>query len=240
MPLKHVYLIVIFVIVLVALVWFHDHQHDCQKKHILKQKTKHEKTIGLLPVLDPIFNLRQICKQCVLLEDHLSIPRMNCRDCIMKHFLYLEGYAEEAITLDKDSKYLYILEKLPDHIRRLQDMFNSDEEYHIIAQELRKLRKSLIHKCFNLGALGTKKDGSLPPNARTCGGAKTPAPLVASSTPDCGPPLNLTFNDHVHVFQPKPNTSSNSLFSKVNPNPPGAIHEDVQYQKIYPEYVKML
>jgi hypothetical protein len=60
---------------------------------------------SLLPVLDPRFNMREICKQSVLLEDHLFQKEKRCHDCIIKHFLTIEGLAEEAVTLDKEHKY---------------------------------------------------------------------------------------------------------------------------------------
>lgn len=159
---------IIFLIGLFFLVWFIDHEHQCKKTQVLKHKTNEPK--NLLPVLDPVFNMRSICKQSTLLEEHLSIERLRCDDCCKKHFLMIEGLAEEAISLDKERKYLHMLEPLPDKIRRLQDMYNEGEDYHAIAQGLREIRKSLIHHCFNMGgALGMKADGTLPVNAKTCG-----------------------------------------------------------------------
>jgi hypothetical protein len=161
---------VLFVIALFFLVWFIDHEHQCKKKHILTHNTVENKQKSLLPVLDPVFNMRSICKQSTLLEEHLSIERLRCDDCCKKHFLMIEGLAEEAISLDKNGKYLHMLEPLPDKIRRLQDMYNEGEDYHKIAQGLREIRKSLIHHCFNMGgSLGLNNDGSLPTNSKTCG-----------------------------------------------------------------------
>ena len=60
----------------------------------------------LLPVLDPCFNMREICKQCILLEDHLFQTEKRCTDCIKKHFLTIEALGEEAITLDKENEYI--------------------------------------------------------------------------------------------------------------------------------------
>ena len=70
-----------------------------------------EKDMDLLPIMNPLFNMREICKQMVLLEDHLNNIRKRCHDCIRKHFLTIEAFFEEAISLDKDLKYLDILEK---------------------------------------------------------------------------------------------------------------------------------
>ena len=54
---------------------------------------------GLDPVTDPAYNMRQVCKQSVLLEEHLNCRRKRCKDCCKKHFLHVTGLAEEAISL---------------------------------------------------------------------------------------------------------------------------------------------
>lgn len=102
----------------------------------------------LLPVMDPLFNMREICKQSILLEDHLFQKKKRCKDCCIKHQLTIEALAEEAITLDKDRKCedLYYL---PDRIRELQKDFVNGREPTEIAQEYRKVRKSLMQRCFN-------------------------------------------------------------------------------------------
>ena len=102
----------------------------------------------LLPVMDPLFNMREICKQSILLEDHLFQKKKRCRDCCIKHQLTIEALAEEAITLDKDRKCedLYYL---PDKIRELQKDFVNGREPGEIAHEYRKLRKTLMIRCFN-------------------------------------------------------------------------------------------
>lgn len=241
--MKHSYLITLFVVMLIGLAFYVEHDHECKHKNYLKLKTNKEKNTGLLPVLDPVFNMRQICKQSVLLEDHLAMPRMNCRDCIMKHFLYLEGYAEEAITLDKDGKYLSVLSKLPDQIRRLQDMFNADEDFHAIAQELRKMRKSLIHICFNMGgSLGVQKDGTLPPNAKTCSGKNigptTTQPSQTLYTDKPFPLLRFESPDH----QEKSNKPEYLQFASFDDGPTKLQNESPYnyVQKVLPEYVKYL
>ena len=102
----------------------------------------------LLPIMDPMYNMREICKQSILLEDHLFQKKKRCRDCCIKHQLTIEALAEEAITLDKDGecKDLYYL---PDRIRELQKDFVANREPGEIAHEYRKLRKSLMQRCFN-------------------------------------------------------------------------------------------
>lgn len=103
----------------------------------------------LLPVLDPCFNMREICKQCVLLEDHLFQNEKRCTDCIKKHFLTIEGLAEEAITLDKKNEYHLSKEELPEKVRKLQKKFLNGTDPESIAQELRWIRKPLMAKFFD-------------------------------------------------------------------------------------------
>jgi len=103
----------------------------------------------LLPVLETKFNLREICKQCILLEDHLSQNEKQCHDCIVKHFLALEGLSEEAITLDKKNENPNNVQNLPEKIRNLQKLwYKNPEKTHECSQELRKIRKTMMEDCF--------------------------------------------------------------------------------------------
>lgn len=61
--------------------------------------TRKKKGFRLLPIFEPHHNFREICKQLVLLEDHLCHPRKRCQDCIRKHFVTAEALAEEAVSL---------------------------------------------------------------------------------------------------------------------------------------------
>ncbi len=106
----------------------------------------------LLPVLDPMYNMREMCKQLILLEDHLFQKEKRCHDCICKHFLTIEALAEEAITLDKHHKYPE-LNDIPTKVRMITKKYitnHKDKSQHAVtAQELRELRKSLMQKSFN-------------------------------------------------------------------------------------------
>jgi hypothetical protein len=105
----------------------------------------------LLPVLDPVFNLREICKQSILLEDHLSQPEKRCTDCCVKHFLTIEALAEEAVTLDKQKEHQK-LEHLPAKIRELQKLWFQDptSNAHTVSQKLREIRKVYQIDCFDI------------------------------------------------------------------------------------------
>lgn len=104
---------------------------------------------NLLPIMNPLFNMREICKQCILLEDHLFQTRKRCEDCCKKHFLTIEGLAEEAITLDKDNKHNLEKLELPDKIRDLQKCYINGDDPNSVAQKLRQIRKPLMNKYFD-------------------------------------------------------------------------------------------
>jgi hypothetical protein len=106
---------------------------------------------ALLPVMDPMYNMREICKQSILLEDHLFQKEKRCHDCICKHFLTIEALAEEAITLDKEQKHPEI-NVLPTKVRGITKKYinnhTNENQHPLTAQELREIRKDLIQKCF--------------------------------------------------------------------------------------------
>lgn len=102
----------------------------------------------LLPILEPLHNMREISKQLILLEDHLFQKSKRCEDCICKHFLTVEALSEEAITLDKEKQHQEYLEKLPDRIRNIQKMYLSKKDTCDVAQELRNIRKEMMLKSF--------------------------------------------------------------------------------------------
>jgi hypothetical protein len=104
----------------------------------------------LLPIMHPLYNLREICKQSALLEDHLNNPRKRCRDCIRKHFLTIEALFEEAVSLDNKGKWSDLTEGKADQIRTLQERWLDETDPVEIAQELRALRKQFSGECFDL------------------------------------------------------------------------------------------
>jgi len=113
------------------------------------QNTKDNNKI--LPVLNPEFNVREIVKNSILLEDHLNHPGKHCGDCIMKHMLALESYADELLSLTPQSDqidYSY-LKTLPSVFRGLQeDWYTSRRPFHEIAQDLRRIRKKFMTLSF--------------------------------------------------------------------------------------------
>jgi hypothetical protein len=128
-----------------------------KKKKKLPNKKKKKKTTTttrrrLLPIMDPVFNMREILKQVVLLEDHLFHAQKRCRDCVNKHFLTIEALAEEAISLacPVRKNCPEELDTLPGIVRGLHHRFDAvmgqDKEVKCVATELRHMRKALMSK----------------------------------------------------------------------------------------------
>lgn len=126
---------------------------------------------GILPVMNPLFNLREVCKQSALLEDHLNNRRKRCPDCIRKHFLTIEGLYEEAVSLDKEYEYDEHLDGKAELMRSLQGRWldaKDTDSYHDacrqISQELRVIRKDFAPLCFDVRKMASSYDA----RCRTC------------------------------------------------------------------------
>jgi hypothetical protein len=132
----------------------------------------------LLPVMDFRFNVREICKQIILLEDHLTHPSKRCMDCCVKHFLTIEAFAEELLTLDTmnqipDHPTWKTLSTLPHHIRNLQYTFTfhirkdslTNDTIHSIVQDLRNIRKHYMISSFDIVFPETENNGTQQPSS---------------------------------------------------------------------------
>lgn len=108
---------------------------------------------SLYPVLDPRFNLREVAKHMILLEDHLFQTKRRCDDCINKHRLTLEAFLEEALTLDKTGELRKLINDILTQFKDIMKEFvhkvrthpvqDVDSVYCETAQKLRALRKPL-------------------------------------------------------------------------------------------------
>lgn len=110
----------------------------------------------LHPIMHPLFNLREVCKQVALLEDHLNQVRKRCPDCIRKHFLTIEALLEEAISLDSDplrpgrAQWAPHLDGHLTQVLSLGEWWVDGGDEREIAQELRAIRKDLAPLCFDM------------------------------------------------------------------------------------------
>lgn len=105
-------------------------------------------------LMDPKYNLREVAKQLILLEDHLFQTEKRCLDCISKHSMTIEGLLEEAITLDKKQEHSTEINHLLQNIKPLTTKIIKDmktgtatpSSYAECAQQLRSLRKPICQR----------------------------------------------------------------------------------------------
>lgn len=113
---------------------------------------------NLYPILNPMFNLREVAKHLILLEDHLFHSGKRCTQCIIKHLLTIEAFLEEAVTLDKEQKHISRINSIYTDFKNIQksihDQINNNsltgEFCQKIAQDLRSIRKPISMDTYNL------------------------------------------------------------------------------------------
>lgn len=101
------------------------------------------------PINSALFNVREIAKQMLLLEDHLTDNDKFCVDCIRKHMLVMEALAEEAVMMDPHSKWAKKCGELVILIRRWQIAFCDGANKLDISQKIRMVRKELVTSVFD-------------------------------------------------------------------------------------------
>ena len=101
------------------------------------------------PVSDPAYNMREICKQSILLEEHLVEKPKHCKDCISKHFLHIIGLSEEAQCLAGSRISEYPL--MASNARFYNTLFekwlkdrDGERNQHQVEDQLRARRKQLV------------------------------------------------------------------------------------------------
>ena len=152
--------IIVFTIITctIIIIWQQQRERDMRFVSSKKIDTGNHGTCdtscgALDPVSDPKYNMQQIIKQSILLEEHLTNKNKRCRDCITKHFLHIIGLAEEAqmLATDKIDQYPLVNES----VVLYNELFNiwvknhrgnsKDESYILYCTDkLRDHRKQLI------------------------------------------------------------------------------------------------
>jgi|TARA_Y100000389_G_scaffold202035_1_gene246301 hypothetical protein len=101
---------------------------------------------SLDPVSDPKYNMHQIVKQSILLEEHLANKNKRCRDCITKHFSHIIGLAEEAVMLACSDVNKYpLMSELPPYYDKLFKKWLKDTSCSLlVCKDLRNMRKKII------------------------------------------------------------------------------------------------
>jgi len=96
-----------------------------------------------MTVHDPVFNIREIVKQMILVEDHLTHRNKICGDCIRKHFLTIEALAEEATCLDVGRIFGNSPDAIAATARSWMEAFLKGCDNRALAEKIRQLRKSI-------------------------------------------------------------------------------------------------
>ena len=116
-----------------------DVMRDIERQQSERAASLHE---AMQPLMDPLFNMREMCKEFTLLEDHLNQPDMQCQDCINKHLMKCEALSEEAISLDKQGQYPFIAE-IPNLVRGWHEHILDGQPLEDLAASVRSIRKEL-------------------------------------------------------------------------------------------------
>jgi len=146
-------LLLVFAILAIIVIYFlimMQFKQKNAKKNTASSGTCDIKSCGALdPVSNPAYNMQQIVKQSILLEEHITNKNKRCRDCITKHFLHIIGLAEEAQMLATDKCYKFPL--IADSVDIYNELFKTwiknkdNEEINLqVADKLRINRKKLI------------------------------------------------------------------------------------------------
>lgn len=116
-----------------------------------------------LGILDPLFNIREVIKNLLLLEQHLFVPSQRCVQCIRKHTLLIEAFLDEAYSLDKTLEYADVLQKAKQALSQITDRVcdltppkhddvdaseNRNVIFNDLGQMVRDMRKPLTQELF--------------------------------------------------------------------------------------------
>lgn len=112
---------------------------------------KTQPKVELEPLNKPEFNIRQVLKEMVLLEQHLAVPSMRCDDCIKKHLITIEALTDEAYTLGPSVSTEKVLTEIRRLVVSLSHKYTSEQsDLREIGQYIRSIRKELITPYFTI------------------------------------------------------------------------------------------
>ena len=123
----------------------------------------------LQAIFNPLHNARQIAKELTLLEDHLIQPPQHCPDCIRKHLLRAEAYADEAMGLDEEGSFVDTFGDVQQALRGVSREYlqvGTDRKgRQALAQRVRKVRKAMSKMGFS-SVLDSKMHEDAPAQPR--------------------------------------------------------------------------
>lgn len=94
------------------------------------------------PVNDPDYNVREVIKNTLLIEQHLAEDQKYCKECIVKHFLISIAYLEEGIWMacKNCEKYPKLKESLSFYNVLFEKWYKNMEDQETRLQTLQELR----------------------------------------------------------------------------------------------------
>lgn len=115
--------------------------------------SKHSCGESIDPVNDPDYNMRNVVKQSILLEEHLAEKNKYCKGCICKHFNHIIGLLEEGVWLAEKNvgKYPYLADS-PSYYQQAFDKWLANKDDDTTRLEVlslvRERRRKLIDAYF--------------------------------------------------------------------------------------------
>lgn len=101
-------------------------------------------------VNNPAYNMQNVVKQSILLEEHIAEKNKYCISCIVKHFLHIIGLSEEAVWMagPKLADYPH-LDTSVNFYETLFNLWNNNKDDEKIKKDvllaLRERRRELIN-----------------------------------------------------------------------------------------------
>jgi hypothetical protein len=95
------------------------------------------------PVSEPSYNMQNVIKQSILLEEHLAEDKKYCIDCVCKHYLHIIALLEEALMLAGENwgKYPMLKESLVFYDESYKAWLKGKNEPNVRVHEESKLRE---------------------------------------------------------------------------------------------------
>ena len=101
------------------------------------------------PLNSSEFNMREISKQMLLLEDHLTDDEKYCFDCIRKHLLLIEAYSEESLTLEPNGSWAKESLRMAKAARNWMIKLEDGGSKSLVAKQIRLIRKQLVAEVYD-------------------------------------------------------------------------------------------
>ena len=111
-------------------------------------------------IRDPALNLKDVTKELLLLEDHLTIPDRQCPDCIRKHLLKSEALLDEALQLDTEQKWKGLIVPARTVVVKTRQAYEAKTPFTTLSGNIRTLRKELTGKLGAVGAFAAPDAGA--------------------------------------------------------------------------------